>query len=101
MSAQRCVLTAKAYRKHPSSTDSFVEEAVVRRELADNFCFYNPQYDSLDGCYAWAKDSLQLHSADPRPHLYSLEQMENAQTRDDLWNAAQLQVFFFSFLLIV
>ena len=92
MSAQRCALAAKAYRKHPTSTDSFVEELVVRRELADNFCFYNPHYDSLEGCYAWAKDSLQLHSADPRPHLYSLEQLEAAQTRDDLWNAAQLQV---------
>ena len=37
------------------STSSFQEEAVVRRELSDNFCYYNQQYDSLDGCYDWAR----------------------------------------------
>lgn len=27
----------------------FVEEAVVRRELAENFCYYNENYDSVQG----------------------------------------------------
>ena len=39
-----------------SGTDSFIEESVVRRELADNFCHYNPLYDVLDGCNDWAKE---------------------------------------------
>jgi deoxyribodipyrimidine photolyase len=56
--------------------------------LPDN----HAHYDSLQGLYGWAKDSLTLHSADPRAHLYSLAQLEAGNTHDDLWNAAQLQV---------
>ena len=51
--------------------DSFLEESVVRRELSDNFCFYEPKYDSLDACVAWAKDSLEKHSSDKREYTYS------------------------------
>lgn len=43
------------------SVDVFVEECVVRRELADNFCHYNPLYDSLDGCNDWAKEVGDEH----------------------------------------
>lgn len=64
----------------------------MRRELADNFCFYNPNYDNLNGCYDWAKDSLNLHKSDPREIMYGCEALETANTHDDLWNAAQLQV---------
>jgi deoxyribodipyrimidine photo-lyase len=39
ISVQRLVLAVKSSKKHPSSADSFIEEAVVRSELADNFCF--------------------------------------------------------------
>jgi hypothetical protein len=52
----------------------------------------NPHYDTLEGCYPWARDSLALHASDPRTHLYSMQQLEGAQTHDDLWNAAQLQM---------
>ena len=85
-------MRVKAAKRYVGGTDSFVEEAVVRRELADNFCFYNPQYDSLTSCYAWAKETLQTHSADPRSVVYTQEQLEQAKTHDDLWNAAQLQM---------
>lgn len=92
LSVQRAILVMKQQKKHPSSVDSFVEEAVVRRELADNFCFYNPQYDSLLGCSDWARETLQTHSADPRAKVYSREQLERGMTHDDLWNAAQIQM---------
>ena len=70
--------------------DAFVEEAVVRRELADNFCFYNPKYDSVGGASAWAQETLRVHEGDKREYLYSPEQFERAKTHDDLWNAAQV-----------
>ena len=35
---------------------AFIEEGVVRRELSDNFCFYNDDYDSLAGAAGWARD---------------------------------------------
>lgn len=52
----------------------------------------SPNYDSLDGCYAWALETLRTHSKDKRDYVYSLEEFERGETYDDLWNAAQLQM---------
>lgn len=82
--------TARAAPKDP--VDLFVEQLVVRRELAENFVFYNPNYDSLAGAPEWARNTLQEHSVDERPFLYSQHEFENACTHDELWNAAQLQL---------
>lgn len=51
ISVQRCILTVKLYKsRFKEGADAFIEEAVVRRELADNFCFYNQEhYDSIKG----------------------------------------------------
>uniref|UniRef100_A0A8C1MQH0 Deoxyribodipyrimidine photo-lyase n=1 Tax=Cyprinus carpio TaxID=7962 RepID=A0A8C1MQH0_CYPCA len=68
------------------------QELVVRREPADNFCFYNHNYDNISGAYDWAKKTLQDHAKDCRQYLYTKEQLENAKTRDQLWNAAQRQL---------
>lgn len=93
ISIQRIVLNLKSIKNcHSLGKASFIEEAVVRRELSDNFCFYNADYDSLAGCSQWARDSLSLHSSDPRPVLYSEQELEEGRTYDDLWNAAQLQL---------
>ena len=60
---------------------------------ADNFCWYSPKYDTLEGQkYDWAKDTLRLHASDKRDHVYTLEQLEQAKTHDKLWNAAQLEM---------
>ncbi len=40
----------------------------------------------------WAKLTLELHAKDKRPFLYSLEQLDNFKTHDQLWNAAQIQM---------
>jgi deoxyribodipyrimidine photo-lyase len=72
--------------------DSFVEELVVRKELSDNFCFYNTNYDTLQGARDWAKKTLKDHQSDPREATYSKQQLERAETHDELWNAAQLQL---------
>lgn len=54
-----------------SGVDAFLEEAVVRRELSDNFCFYEEQYDSLECIAGWAKESLQKHASDKREYTYT------------------------------
>uniref|UniRef100_A0A1D1XXS9 Deoxyribodipyrimidine photo-lyase n=2 Tax=Anthurium amnicola TaxID=1678845 RepID=A0A1D1XXS9_9ARAE len=93
ISAQRCALEAQAFKKsHPKSVDAFLEEMIVRRELADNFCFYQLHYDSLQGAWEWARKTLMDHAGDKREHVYTKEQMENAKTADSLWNASQLQM---------
>ena len=69
----------------PSSA-LFVEEAMVRRELAENYCHYNSHYDSLEGAWAWAKDTLTQHRLDPREYVYTLQEFEAGATHDDVWN---------------
>lgn len=74
------------------SIDAFIEELVVRKELSDNFCFYNNDYDSLAGARDWAKKTLAEHADDPRDSVYTKQQLEHAGTHDELWNAAQRQL---------
>ncbi len=92
ISAQRVALETLAHGHPGEQTDAFLEELIVRRELADNFCLHTPDYDSVDGFPAWAAQSLHKHRNDPRPALYSPEEFENARTHDPLWNAAQTQM---------
>ncbi|XP_039123153.1 deoxyribodipyrimidine photo-lyase isoform X3 [Dioscorea cayenensis subsp. rotundata] len=93
ISAQRCALEAQALRKSQSkSVNTFLEELIVRRELADNFCYYQPHYDSLQGAWEWAQKTLMDHAGDKREHIYTKEQLEKAKTADPLWNAAQLEM---------
>lgn len=76
----------------PSKSDgmnSLLEEMIVRKELADNYCFYTEDYTSLAGAWDWAKDTLSLHADDPRDFVYTLEEFEQAKTHDSAWNAAQ------------
>ncbi|NXE39616.1 PHR lyase, partial [Ptilorrhoa leucosticta] len=93
VSTQRAILEVQKHRRtYKDSVDAFVEEAVVRRELAENFCYYNENYDSVQGAYDWAQTTLKLHAKDKRPYLYSLQELEQGTTHDPLWNAAQLQM---------
>lgn len=93
ISVQRCVLAVRLNKsKYKESVDAFCEEAIVRRELADNFCYYNKNYDNLKGLHDWAAKTLNDHRKDKRSPCYSLEEFETAHTHDDLWNSAQLQL---------
>jgi deoxyribodipyrimidine photo-lyase len=85
----RAVRDADAPRE---DRDAFLEEFIVRRELAVNFVRFNPRYDSLDGCEPWARRTLEAHAADRREPAYSLARLEAADTHDPLWNAAQAQM---------
>ena len=71
---------------------AFLEQLIVRRELAVNFVRFNPLYDSMECLESWAERSLGEHSGDRRPVLYNERQLENAETHDPLWNAAQKQM---------
>jgi deoxyribodipyrimidine photo-lyase len=75
-----------------AAKQAYLEELIVRRELAINYVARNPAYDQLDGCHAWARQTLAEHRNDPRTHLYTAEQFERAETHDPLWNAAQMEM---------
>ncbi|XP_015114233.1 deoxyribodipyrimidine photo-lyase [Diachasma alloeum] len=93
ISVARVILEVQEYQKnYQASVNSFIEEAVVRRELSENFCFYNENYDKIEGANAWAIQSLNAHRKDKREWVYTLEEFEKSQTHEDLWNAAQNQL---------
>ena len=71
---------------------AFLEELIVRRELSDNFCLYNAQYDSVLGFPEWSQKNYKAHTLDKREYVYTKKQFENADTHDDLWNAAQSEM---------
>jgi len=97
LSAPTC--PSSAPRSHSGAVASFIEESIVRRELAENYCFFNPDgYDRLDGLYpqydnnSWAQKTLREHAGDKREVVYTAEQLEKGRTHDELWNASQLEM---------
>jgi len=71
--------------------EAYLEQLIVRRELAINFVRFNHDYDNFESGAAWAHKSLAEHAGDPRK-IYSERQLEEAQTHDPLWNASQIQM---------
>ncbi|MFD0860609.1 deoxyribodipyrimidine photo-lyase [Sungkyunkwania multivorans] len=69
------------------NTKSYIEELLVRRELAINFVYYQKDYDSFQCLPDWARESLEKHDEDDRPYSYTRNELEAAQTHDDLWNS--------------
>src|SRR6185295_11261751 len=44
----------------------FLDEALVWRELAHNFVYFNPRHRTLEAVPAWAREELRRGEADPR-----------------------------------
>ena len=92
ISAQRVALEASKASGDAEAKGAFLEELIIRRELSDNFCLYNPDYDRTTGFADWARLTLKEHARDKREYLYKCEQFEAAETHDPLWNAAQMEM---------
>lgn len=78
--------------EHKLIADEFLEELIVRRELAFNFARHAEDPASLDNLPDWAKQTLNKHAADRREPCYEAEQFERAETHDALWNACQKEL---------
>ncbi len=74
--------------QYPAEAAAYLEQLIVRRELAMNFVEYTPDYDSLTCLPAWAQKTLNEHARDVREYRYTLDDLEHARTHDDYWNAA-------------
>ncbi len=79
--------------KHPrKAREAFIEELVVRRELAMNFVYFMPNYDSYGCLPTWAQKTLAEHEKDRREYLYNRRLLEDAKTHDEYWNAAMQEM---------
>jgi len=72
--------------------EKYLDELIGWRELAVLFVRHEPNYDNWECAAPWARKTLLEHAGDPRPHRYSLGQLERAETADALWNAAQREM---------
>lgn len=70
----------------------FLEELIVRRELAFNHAWHAPVPDSIGNLPDWARATLAKHASDPRDFVYTRDQFEHADTHDELWNACQQEM---------
>ncbi len=73
-------------------SEEYLEELIVRRELAFNFARFTDNYDSLHALPEWAQITLAKHDGDARDSVYTREQFEAAETHDTLWNATQREL---------
>jgi deoxyribodipyrimidine photo-lyase len=85
-------LAVEKSRAPRAAKDDFLDQLITWRELSINFVHFNPLYDSIESAPDWAHRTLGKHAGDPRPVTYSRRQLEDAETHDDLWNAAQRQM---------
>ncbi len=86
------VRTVRDAARNRASTETFVEELVVRRELAHNFVWYEPDYDKYSALPDWAKTTLAEHRDDERDAVYTRAELEAANTHDRYWNAAMQEM---------
>jgi deoxyribodipyrimidine photo-lyase len=73
--------------------DSYIEELIVRRELAVNHVYFRPDtYDQYECLPEWARETLADHADDEREYIYSREELEESETHDSYWNAAMTEM---------
>ena len=92
LSSLEIALAVKDSDAPEESKDAYLEEIIVRRELSYNFTRFNQNYDSLESLPDWAHKTMREHAADKREKIYSLEELENCETYDELWNASQREM---------
>lgn len=92
LSPLEIALAVKAAKAPKKSKDAFLEELIVRRELSYNFTSFNKDYDSLKALPNWSQETMREHVKDERPEIFSLKELENCETYDELWNAAQREM---------
>jgi deoxyribodipyrimidine photo-lyase len=86
-------LAVKSYaEQHKLLAAEYLEELIVRRELAFNYARFVEDPGDLANLPDWCQKNMRAHAKDPRDPLYTLKQLENAETYDELWNATQKEM---------
>lgn len=92
ISAQRIALDILKSQAAQEAKEAYLEELIIRRELADNYCYYCKDYDNWQGFHPWAQKTLDEHRNDKRSVIYGFDRLESAATHDSAWNAAQKEM---------
>jgi deoxyribodipyrimidine photo-lyase len=93
ISSLQVALRAKEFaERHKLIAAEFLEELIVRRELAFNYARHVENPATLANLPEWALVNMKKHAGDARQVTYTPEQLLRAQTHDELWNAAQKEM---------
>ena len=90
--AREVALAVREARAPAAARDALLEQLLVRRTLAFNLARENPAHATFGALPGWARDTLREHQGDPRPRLYTRQRLEEAETDDPVWNAAQREL---------
>jgi deoxyribodipyrimidine photo-lyase len=72
--------------------ERFLDQLIGWRELSVLFVRHEANYDNWECAAPWARKTLVEHAGDRRTQRYALDQLERAETADELWNAAQREM---------
>ena len=92
ISPMELALEIRASTTDETNRTAYLEELLIRRELAHNFVHYTPDYDEYDALPDWARTTLEMHRGDPRSHRYTKTELDAAKTHDPYWNAAMREM---------
>jgi deoxyribodipyrimidine photo-lyase len=71
------------------SLEGYLEQLLVRRELAFNFIYYQEGYDQFESMsYDWAYQTMKKHENDPKEFVYTMADFLNLTTHDPYFNQA-------------
>ncbi len=74
----------------------FIDELIVRRELAYNFVHYNHNYNNFDFItYPWAYQTMKNHQYDLRDYIYTEDDYIHFKTHDIYFNTAMKEMIYF------
>jgi deoxyribodipyrimidine photo-lyase len=95
ISSLEIALAVKAHAaEHKLIADTYLEELIVRRELAFNYARNVEDPGRLENLPEWCQLTMRKHANDKRDPAYTPAQLERAETYDELWNATQKEMLF-------
>jgi deoxyribodipyrimidine photo-lyase len=93
MSSLEIAVAVREYaEKHKLMADAYLEELIVRRELAFNYVSHVEQPERLENLPEWCRKNMRAHMRDKRDPAYNARQLDRAETYDELWNATQKEM---------
>lgn len=90
---ERLYLALEQGQLKGESFDQYIEQLIIRRELAFNYVYYRQGYDVFETMTEnWAYQTMNAHEFDHKDYVYEIETLETYQTHDIYFNAAMKQM---------
>jgi photolyase PhrII len=82
-------IAREAWHVGGEGAEKFLDELLVWRELAYNFCFHTADPEVIGALPDWARATLLAHADDVHPAAIDAETLARSRSGDPLWDLAQ------------